>query len=604
MSLFKRVYIVNMLNLQDYLNGCLRDSYGYSELCESVEPKSSFWKVPRSSESDYAFGASIAVSKMLKGKGVNVSTEGVIKELEQNLHSSIKDKFDVSHDDKLLQFNLKDSYISSELKKLFNSQKPKVFSKSMKSKILVDFSSPNVAKNLHVGHLRSTIIGDTISRLFEYLGHDVLRVNHVGDFGTQFGMLIQHLFDVAPDFQTNPPDITNLQKFYQESKKRFDKEPEFKDNAYQKTVLLQKDDPDVVAGWKLICDISRKSYNKLYEQLNVTLTECGESFYKDMLADTVKELEELGLVEESNGMKIIQLTKMKKGKEVPKYSVPLFLVKSDGGYTYDTTDLAALRYRLKTLNVDQVYYVVDCGQATHFNMVFEVAQKAGCFKEHQKAMHIGFGLVLGEDGKRMKSRDGDTIPLQELLDEGLEAAKKSLSDRDTDHLTEEEMKEIVPTVAYGAIKYADLSGKYTNNYTFSFDRMLSFKGNTVVYQLYSHVRLNGILRKIEEYGFKIEYPEILEVKEDDERAIAIKLLQYPEMINEIESDLFTHRLCTYLYELSDLTQKFYTHHRCIEFDADNNPVSMNSSRAVLCQLVLYVQKVCFDLLNIQTLEKI
>ena len=436
------------------------------------------------------------------------------------------------------------------------------------------------------------------------MGHEVLRINHVGDFGTQFGMLIQHLFDVAPDFQTSPPDIADLQKFYQNSKKRFDTEPEFKESAYQKTILLQKDDPNVVAGWKLICDISRKAYNNLYKELNVTLTECGESFYKDMLADTVKELENLGLVEEQDGMKIIQLTTIKKGKVVPKYTVPLFLVKSNGGYTYDTTDLAALRYRLKDLNANEIYYVVDSGQSVHFNMVFEVGQKAGWFKDHQKAHHVGFGLVLGEDGKRMRSRDGDTIPLQELLNQGIKAAEQALSDRDTNHLSEEDMKEIVPSVAYGAIKYADLSSKYTNNYNFSFDKMLSFKGNTVVYQLYSHVRLNGIIRNIKKYGFKIEYPDQLEIKEDDERALAIKLLQYPEIINEIGIDLFTHKLCTYLYELSDLTQKFCTHHRCIEFDVDNNPVSMNSSRAALCQMVLYVQKACFSLLNIQTLEKI
>ncbi|VDM38734.1 unnamed protein product [Toxocara canis] len=289
-------------------------------------------------------------------------------------------------------------------------------------RVVVDFSSPNIAKEMHVGHLRSTIIGESICRLFEYVGFTVLRVNHVGDWGTQFGMLIAHLQDRYPNFLNETPPIADLQAFYKESKKRFDEDEEFKARAHECVVKLQNYDPDFVKAWQLICDVSRKDFQRIYERLNVTITERGESFYQDKMADVVKEVAEKGFLKVDEGRKLMFPT----GCEVP-----LTVVKSDGGHTYDTSDLAALKYRLEVEKADWIIYVVDSGQSLHLETIYAAGRDLGWYKPEEKRVeHVAFGLVLGDDRKKFKTRSGDTIRLTDLLDEGVRRAAAKLQEKE------------------------------------------------------------------------------------------------------------------------------------------------------------------------------
>jgi arginyl-tRNA synthetase len=280
-------------------------------------------------------------------------------------------------------------------------------------RVLVDFSSPNVAKEMHVGHLRSTIIGDSISRLMEFLGHDVIRINHVGDWGTQFGMLIAHLQDKFPDYNkegyTLP--LSDLQGFYRESKKRFDDDEVFKKRAYACVVELQAKKPEYIKGWNMICDVSRREFSKIYQRLGVVVTERGESFYQDLMVSLVKELKDKNLLEADEGRYIMWGTKEK---------LPLTVIKSDGGFTYDTSDMAAIRHRIEEEKANWIIYVTDLGQATHFYSIFDCAEKAGILDRTKvRVDHAGFGVVLGDDKKKFKTRSGDTVRLLELLDEGM-----------------------------------------------------------------------------------------------------------------------------------------------------------------------------------------
>ena len=603
-----------MNNIAQYLIYNLKLSYEKSAFPQIVPDK--IWKVFNKTEhGDYAFAGSIAIAKIIKEKSVENIQNAIITNL------SLDGEFIITVHGKNINFQMTSEFLNKnllELVKTNNLIKPT----TTPEKILVDFSSPNVAKDLHVGHLRSTIIGDTICRIFEKLGHNVSRINHIGDFGTHFGMLVQHLFDSQPDFEKNPPNIKNLQEFYIGAKKRFSEDEEFKKLSYEKTVLLQQNDPDVVKAWKLICDISKISYESIYTQLGITIEECGESFYRTMLPDVVAELEQAGLLTDSDGAKVLHVKGIK---------YPLIVVKSDGGYTYDTTDLAAIKYRLETLKMNRIYYVVGTAQASHFSLVFEAAKLIGWYNPAiHTVQHIGFGLMLGEDGKPFRSRDGGTIPLTELLERSLEGSEKSIMDsieedkqckcksendkkcksclglsKDT-YMTPEAIQTAIPSIAYGGVKYSDLSVIRTNDYKFSFEKMLELKGNTVVYQLYSHVRLSGIIRKLKGTG-DLYTPETFDeftFEDELERNVSVKILQLAEIMSDIEHNVLPHKLCTYMYELSDSLQKFCTKCRCINFDENNNPLDVNMSRAMLCQLTHKIQQEIFSLLNIQTIERI
>jgi arginyl-tRNA synthetase len=370
--------------------------------------------------------------------------------------------------------------------------------------VIVDFSSPNIAKEMHVGHLRSTIIGDCICKMLEFVGHRVERVNHVGDWGTQFGMLITHLRDTSPQFMESDANISDLTAFYKQSKARFDEDPAFKKASQEEVPRLQSGDAGSRAAWAKLCEVSRIEFAKVYDRLDIRgLVEVGESFYNSRIPGAIAMCEAAGIVtEETEARGTCKIIKLE------DEAVPLMVQKSDGGFGYDSTDLAAIHYRFVEKNADWVVYVTDSGQWGHFRLVFKAAQKMGWVPSHKRVDHVGFGLVLGSDGKKFKTRSGETVRLYELLDEAMIRAKASIFEKRQAESKDEEgalaalsledaesIERIARSVGYGAVKYADLKTTRIMDYTFDFDRMLDFKGNTAVYLLYAYARIQSIFRK-------------------------------------------------------------------------------------------------------------
>jgi arginyl-tRNA synthetase len=511
-----------------------------------------------------------------------------------------------------INLKLTNDYLVSQIKTIQNDPRLGVEKVTEPERIIVDFSSPNIAKEMHVGHLRSTIIGDVIARILEFRGYDVLRLNHVGDWGTQFGMLITHLRDLHPEMITQATDEINyegikllqliplgdLVSFYKQAKKRFDEDEEFKGRAHQAVVQLQSGDPESLVAWKILCEQSRQEFDVIYGLLNINLVERGESFYNAFLPAVVSELEETGLLIEDDGAKCVFLEGFSNKDGNP---LPLIIQKSDGGYNYATTDLAALKYRINTDQANRIIYVTDAGQSNHFTQFFQVAQRAGIFTEKTTVVHVPFGLVKGEDGKKLKTRSGDTIRLIDLL---TEAVKRSLQDIEA-RLAEESRQEtpefinnVAQVVGIAAIKYADLSQNRTSDYVFSYDKMLSLQGNTAPYLIYAYARIKSISRE-----GKINYDKLGEnapiiLKEVTELDLAKDLLKLSEVIKEVESSLLPNRLCDYLYELSKKYNKFYEN--CPVLKADE---PIKTSRLILCDLTARTLQLGLSLLGIDVLER-
>ncbi|KAA8523189.1 hypothetical protein F0562_009612 [Nyssa sinensis] len=394
---------------------------------------------------------------------------------------------------------------------------------------IVDFSSPNIAKEMHVGHLRSTIIGDTLARMLEFSNVEVLRRNHVGDWGTQFGMLIEYLFEMFPDWEViSDQAIGDLEAFYKASKQKFDTDPGFKERAQQAVVSLQGGEGKYRKAWAQICEISRRGYERVYQRLGVQLEEKGESFYNPYIPGALEALSNKGLIEESEGARVIFI----EGK-----NIPLIVVKKDGGYNYASTDLAALQYRLNEEKADWIIYVTDVGQREHFEMFFTAAKRAGWLPAddnmYPKTSHVGFGLVLGEDGKRFRTRSTEVVKLVDLLDEAKSRCKAVLIERGkANEWTEEELEQTAEAVGYGAVKYADLKNNRLTNYTFNFDQMLNDKGNTAVYLLYAHARICSIIRKSGKNLEELKKTGKIELAHPDERVLGFHLLQFAEIVEE------------------------------------------------------------------------
>eukprot|EP00768_Dysnectes_brevis_P001006 gnl/Dysnectes_brevis/123_a146_5008.p1 GENE.gnl/Dysnectes_brevis/123_a146_5008~~gnl/Dysnectes_brevis/123_a146_5008.p1 ORF type:complete len:604 (+),score=265.90 gnl/Dysnectes_brevis/123_a146_5008:41-1852(+) len=492
---------------------------------------------------------------------------------------------------------LSDDYIVSKTRSIFLTADELPLPPPVKKMtVLVDFSSPNIAKSMHVGHLRSTIIGDTVCRLFEFLGHKTLRVNHVGDWGTQFGMLITHLEDQCPGFLDTPPDIKDLVAFYQQAKGRFDVDKPFALEAHKAVVRLQAGGERELAAWKMLCAVSRAEFQRIYSLLDVTLEEVGESFYNPMLPSVVEDMTALGRIEESDGALICR---------VPGIKFPLIVRKSDGGYTYDTTDLAAVRYRAG-MDVGRAVYVTDLGQAKHFELVFKASTAADWNLmpngEHMTMEHVGFGVVCGDDGKKFKSRAGTTVKLQDLLSEAVIRAKAQLVERGRDkELSEEEMELVAHAVGIGAVKYADLCSQRIKDYRFSFEKMLSFKGNTATYMLYSYARIASIARKVGVDSSLLVGPDYagqLTVSESQERALMVQLMTLPDSILATHKDLMPHRLCEWLYTTAGAFTDFYERCRVIQADG-----SVNNSRLALCEATRKGLKLVLHLLGLRTVDR-
>lgn len=548
---------------------------------------------------DYQCNSAMGISQILKTKEQKVNPREIAENITKHLpDNECIEKVEIAGPG-FINVHLRKDFVSQQLTNLLvNGVKLPALGEN--KKVVVDFSSPNIAKEMHVGHLRSTIIGESMCRLFEFAGYDVLRLNHVGDWGTQFGMLIAHLQDKFPDYLTVSPPIGDLQAFYKESKKRFDTEEEFKKRAYQCVVLLQSKNPDITKGWKLICDVSRQEFNKIYDALDISLVERGESFYQDRMNDIVKEFEDKGFVQVDDGRKIVF---------VPGCSIPLTIVKSDGGYTYDTSDLAALKQRLFEEKADMVIYVVDSGQSVHFQTVFGAAQMAGWYDPKvTRVSHAGFGVVLGEDKKKFKTRSGETVRLIDLLEEGLKRSMDKLKEKERDKvLTIEELKAAQTSVAYGCIKYADLSHNRLNDYIFSFDKMLDDRGNTAAYLLYAFTRIRSIARlaNIDEDMLKKAAQETkIILDHEKEWKLGRCILRFPEILQKILDDLFLHTLCDYIYELATTFTEFYDNCYCVEKDRQTGQVlKVNMWRMLLCEAVAAVMAKAFDILGIKPVQR-
>ncbi|MFC9665576.1 arginine--tRNA ligase [Nocardia sp. NPDC127606] len=449
-------------------------------------------------------------------------------------------------------------------------------------RVVIDYSAPNVAKEMHVGHLRTTIIGDSLARVFGFLGADVVRANHLGDWGTQFGMLIQYI-DEHPEspWHTDELDedtssVSALDSLYKAARKQFDSDSGFADRARTRVVALQAGDPDTMARWREIVAESEKAFAAIYDRLGVLLTPgdyFGESFYNDKLADTVTELLDKGVAVESDGAVVVLSEQVKGPDDQPAV---LMVRKSDGGYGYDSTDLATIRYRITSLHADRLLYVTDSRQALHFQLVFEAARRAGWLTEAIEVAHVAYGTILGPDGKPFKTRAGGTVRLMDLLDEAVGRARAVVVEKNSD-LSSAELDAIAEQAGIGAVKYADLSTSRVKDYTFDPDRMTTLNGNTGVYLQYAHARVCSILRKTDAATSAVV--DIGGPMEPAERELGLCLDGYSTVLAEVADTLEPHRLAGYLYELARAYTSFYD--SCPVLAADE---PMRSNRISLCQL--------------------
>ncbi|WP_373479686.1 arginine--tRNA ligase [Geminocystis sp.] len=499
-----------------------------------------------------------------------------------------------------INIKIKSDYIAQQIKLAYKSDNLGVTKIEESSKVIVDFSSPNIAKEMHVGHLRSTIIGDSIARILEFRGYDVLRLNHVGDWGTQFGMLISYLRLEKPEVLTtaNAVEIGDLVTLYKQAKIKFDQDLEFQEKARQEVVKLQSKDPESIKAWQLLCEQSRREFEVIYKLLDITLTERGESFYNPFLSDVIIDLKKANILTEDQGAKCVFLEGFINKENKP---LPLIVQKTDGGYNYATTDLAALKYRINEDKASRIIYVTDAGQANHFIQVFQVAKKANYIPDNVELVHVPFGLVLAEDGKKIKTRSGETIRLKDLLDEAINRAKKDLENRletEIRNETEEFINQVSKIVGLSAVKYADLSQNRTTDYKFSYEKMLALQGNTAPYLLYAYVRVQGISRKGNIDLNQLNSDTQIILTQDSELVLAKHLLQLDFIIKEVEKDLLPNRLCLYLFELSQKFNQFYD--QCPILSAEEK---VKLSRLILADLTAKVIKQGLSLLGISVLER-
>jgi arginyl-tRNA synthetase len=470
--------------------------------------------------------------------------------------------------------------------------------------IVVDYSSPNLAKEMHVGHLRGTIIGDCLARILERQGHKVIRQNHVGDWGTQFGMLIAYMKEIEQAGQRKTQQgkafgdlssqLSDLETFYRAARTRFDADPVFAETSRQSVVKLQGGDPEYRQIWQQFIEESLRHCQSVYDRLHITLRRedlKAESFYNNELGNIVTALEEKNLLSLSAGAQCVFLPEFI-GKEGEP--LPVIIRKSDGGYLYATTDLAAVQYRSFTLHADRSLYVVDARQSLHFQQVFAVAKAAGLASAHISLEHIAYGTMMGKDGKPFQTRSGDTIKLVELLDEAVRRAFDLVSEKNPE-LEEEGRRAIADKVGIAAVKYADLSKNRSSDYIFDWSTMLSFEGNTAPYLMYAYARIKSILRK---QDAALEAYRITTIDSQEERSLLIKILQLPEIIDSVAADCYPNLLCNYLYELAGHFMRFYE--TCPILKAET---TLKNSRLSLAALTADTLQQGLDLLGIETLEQ-
>lgn len=521
----------------------------------------------------------------------------------------IVDKLDVSDICKtpevagpgFINLKLKTEYLEGQLKAIQTDPRLGIAPTKNPKRVIVDYPSPNIAKEMHVGHLRPAVIGDCLSRIVEFVGHEVQRISHVGDWGTPFGMLIAYLEEAYPEALTTNETLNlgDLSSFYRQAKKRFDADKEFQEAARLAVVKLQAGDEKTLLAWKIVCQLSSRAYQVIYDLLGIApFIERGESFYNALLPEVVEELDKLGLLVENQGAMCVFLEGFTNREGEP---LPLIVKKSDGGYNYAATDLAAIRYRVQVDKVQRVIYPVGAEQKNHFTQIFQVGRKAGWITDDVEFVHAPFGLVLSEDGQKLKTRSGEAVLLRELLNGAIAHARADIENRIKEEErseTEDFISNVAQIIGISAVKYADLSQNRTSDYIFNYEKMLALKGNTAPYMLYAYVRTQGISREGNIDYKKLGADAEILLREETELTLAKHLLQLDEVISEVEKDLLPNRLCEYLYQLSDKFNKFYEN--CPVLKAEE---PARTSRLILCDLTARTLKLGLSLLGIGVLER-
>ena len=546
---------------------------------------------------DYQANGVMALAKQLKTNPRQIA-QAVVEDLE-NQELAWIDKLEVAGPG-FINVHLNDQDLLERGATALAEVKNLLPEPAQEQRIVVDYSSPNLAKEMHVGHLRGTIIGDCLVRVLESCGHQVIRQNHVGDWGTQFGMLITYMQEVSQGQSDIPNKLADLESFYRDAKERFDNDADFATRARQAVVKLQGGDAEHLQAWEQFIDESLRHCEAVYEKLGVTLKRDdldAESRYNDKLAGIIEQLREKQLLTEDEGAQCVFLPQFV-GKEGEP--LPVIVQKSDGGYLYSTTDLAAIQLRAEELKADRSLYVVDARQSLHFQQVFAVARAAGMADEKLSLEHIAYGTMMGSDGRPFKTRSGDTVKLSELLDEAVRRAFDLVSEKNPE-LEETERQTIAERVGIAAVKYADLSKNRTSDYVFDWSTMLSFDGNTAPYMLYAYARIKSILRKQDNDPSADQNKGAMRLSSIDapeERMLLMKILQMPEIVQMVADDCYPNQLCNYLFELAGIFMRFYESCPILKAEAE-----LRESRLALASLTAETLKQGLSLLGIEPLER-
>ena len=539
---------------------------------------------------DYQANGMMAVAKKL-GMAPRQLAEQVLTHLDLN---GIASKVEIAGPG-FINIFLDPAFLAQHVQQALASDRLGV-TQPTKQTVVVDYSAPNVAKEMHVGHLRSTIIGDAAVRTLEFLGHKVIRANHVGDWGTQFGMLIAWL-EKQQQENAGEMALADLEGFYRDAKKHYDEDEAFAERARSYVVKLQGGDEYFREMWRKLVDITMSQNQLTYDRLNVTLTRddvMGESLYNPMLPGIVADLKAKGLAVESEGATVVFLDEYKNKEGEP---MGVIIQKKDGGYLYTTTDIACAKYRYETLHADRVLYYIDSRQHQHLMQAWTIVRKAGYVPDSVPLEHHMFGMMLGKDGKPFKTRAGGTVKLADLLDEALERARRLVAEKNPD-MPADELEKLANAVGIGAVKYADLSKNRTTDYIFDWDNMLAFEGNTAPYMQYAYTRVLSVFRKADIDESALANAQVI-INEDREAQLAARLLQFEETLTVVAREGTPHVRCAYLYDVAGLFSGFYEH--CPILSAENEEI--RNSRLKLAQLTAKTLKLGLDTLGIETVER-
>ena len=574
----------NIMNLQSFMTSDIQKAFdlagvGDAPIVLQVAKNADF--------GDYQINGAMGAAKKLK---INP------RELAQKIADALRDcswlaRAEVAGPG-FINLHLSNDFLNQELSGCLKSPRFNIHTSLSNQTVVIDYSSPNLAKEMHVGHLRSTIIGDSLHRVLKFLGAKVIAQNHVGDWGTQFGMLVAYLMERQNDGDSEYA-LTDLEQFYREAKVRFDEDAAFAEKSREYVVKLQQGDEEVLSWWRQFVDISLSHAQNIYTRLNTLLTPddvVGESAYNDDLQPCVDALMQQGIAREDvDGSKLVDLI----GQPERDGKTPVYIVqKSDGGFLYATTDLACLRHNINTLHADRLLYVVDARQSLHFTALFDVSRRAGWLPENVRAEHIPFGTMMGKDNKPFKTRSGDTVKLADLLDEAEERAATIVREKNPD-LSDEEVRKIAHIVGIGSVKYADLSKNRMSDYVFSWESMLSFEGNTAPYLQYAYTRVHSVLRRAKDIS-----SNAIALQTPEEHRLAVALLQYEEVLLSVADAAYPHYLAAYLYQIATLFSRFYE--SCPILQA--NPEEQ-STRLQLTELTGKILQHGLSLLGIEVSEK-